>query len=124
MAKAKPAASPEKVALYAKVVATRPEVQLKGATLPYTALNGNMSSMLTKDGRMALRLPKEERAAFLKKYKTVLCEQYGVVQEEYVVVPEALLARTGELKEFFAVSCDYVGSLKPKPTTRKKKAKG
>jgi hypothetical protein len=38
------------------------------------------------------------------------------------VVPDALLAKTKELKPFFDVSFAYVGSLKPKPTTRKKKA--
>src|SRR6516165_8527097 len=98
---AKPAAAavpPEKLELYEKLVATNPEVERKGATVPYTSLNGHMFSYLSKDGKMALRLPSEERVAFLKKYKTTLCEAYGVVQPEYVVVPDALLASTRELK--------------------------
>lgn len=40
---------------------------------------------------MALRLPDDEREAFLKKYKTSLCERHGTVMKEYVVVPDALL---------------------------------
>jgi hypothetical protein len=28
-------------------------------------------------------------------------------------------AKTGELKKYFSLSHDWVGSLKPKPTTRK-----
>jgi len=50
-----------------------------------------------------------------------LCEAYGRVQPEYVEVPDSLLSSTRELKKFFECSYRYVGSLKPKPTTRKKK---
>jgi hypothetical protein len=79
------------------LVATNPKVERKGATVPYTSLNGHMFSYLSKEGKLALRLPAEERTAFLKKYKAKLCEAYGRVQPE------------------------YGGSLKPKPTTKKKK---
>ncbi len=106
--------------LYEKVVATMAGVERKGDTMPYTSLNGHMFSVLHKDGSVALRLPSPEREAFLKKYKTTLSSQYGIVQPEYVVVPDALLARTKELQRFFEISQAYVGSLKPKPTTRKK----
>ena len=102
-------------------MATNPNVQRKGATVPYTSLNGHMFSYLTKEGKLALRLPAGEREAFLKKYKTTLCEAYGIVQREYVMVPDSLLSSTRELKKFFDCSYEYVGSLKPKPTTRKKK---
>jgi hypothetical protein len=105
---------------YEKLVATNPSVERKGATMPYTSLNGHMFSMLAKDGSLALRLPDEERAAFLTKYKTKLSEQYGTVLKEYVVVPDVLLRKTAELKKYFDISYAYVGSLKPKPTTRPK----
>jgi len=121
---AKPAAAavpPDKLELYEKLVATNPNVERKGATVPYTSLNGHMFSYLSKEGKLALRLPPGEREAFLKKYKTKLCEAYGIVQKEYVEVPDSLLASTRELKKYFDSSYEYVGSLKPKPTTRKKK---
>jgi hypothetical protein len=110
----------DKLALYEKLVATIPGVSRKGATVPYTSLNGHMFSYLTKEGKVALRLPAEEREAFLAKYKTTLCKAYGVIQKEYVEVPDPLLKKTSELKKFFSVSHSYVGSLKPKPTSRKK----
>jgi TfoX/Sxy family transcriptional regulator of competence genes len=122
MGKAAPCAPADKVELYEKLVATNPSVERKGATMPYTSLNGHLFSLLTKEGKLALRLPAEERDAFLKKYKAKLSEQYGVVLKEYVEVPDSLLKNTRELKEFFDLSYAYVGSLKPKPTTRKKKA--
>ena len=114
----------EQLALYEKLVATLPGVERKGATVPYTSRNGHMFSYLTKTGKLALRLPAEERAAFLERYDTTLCEAYGIVQKEYVVVSDALLKKTSELKKFFAMSFAYVGSLKPKPKpTTKKKSK-
>jgi hypothetical protein len=118
MAKEAPAIRADKLELYEKLVATNPNVQQKGATVPYTSLNGHMFSYLSKTGTLALRLPAEAREEFLKKYKTKLCEQYGVVQKEYVEVPDALLQKTQELKKFFDLSYAYVGSLKPKPTKR------
>jgi TfoX/Sxy family transcriptional regulator of competence genes len=111
----------DKLALYEKLVATNPDVQRKGDTMPYTSLNGHMFSLFTKEGTLALRLPADERNAFLTKYKTKLAEQYGHVLPEYVEVPDALLAKTKELKKYFDLSYAYVASLKPKPTTKKKK---
>ena len=109
-------------ALFEKLVATLPGVELKGDAVLYTALNGNMFSYLSKAGVLALRLPEDERDAFLAGYKTRLCEQYGVVQKEYVEVPARLLARTGELARYFAASFAYVKTLKPKATTKSRSA--
>jgi hypothetical protein len=119
---AKPTAGPpsDKLALYEKLVATNPKVELQGATVPYTSLNGHMFSYLSKEGKLELRLPAAEREAFLKKYKAKLCEAYGRVQDEYVEVPDALLSSTKELKKFFDSSYEYAASLKPKPTSKKK----
>lgn len=119
MGKAPPGAPSDKVQLYDKLVATNPLVERKGAGVPYTSVNGNMFSYLSKEGKVELRLPEGEREAFLKKYKAKLCEAYGVVQVEYVEVPDALLSRTSELKKYFDASYEYVRSLKPKSTTRK-----
>ncbi len=122
MAKAASEVPGDKLELYEKLVATNPSVDRKGASMPYTSRNGHMFSFLCKTGTMALRLATDDREAFLKKYKSKLCEQHGTVMKEYVEVPDALLKKTKELKKLFDASYTYVGSLKPKPTTRKKKA--
>jgi hypothetical protein len=109
-----------KIALYDKLVDTNPKVERKGATVPYTSLNGHMFSYLSKEGKLALRLPEGEREEFLKKYQAKLREAYGRVQPEYVEVPDSLLSSTSELKKFFRSSYDYVSSLKPKPAAKKK----
>ena len=111
----------EKVALYEKAVATLPGVERKGADNPYTSLNGNMFSLLSAvTETMALRLPKEEREAFLKKYKSKLFEVYGAVMKEYVTVPDALLKNTKELQKYMALSHEYAKTLKPKASTKKR----
>jgi hypothetical protein len=111
-----------KIVLFEKLVATHPQAVLKGATIPYTSVNGNMYSYFSKEGYLALRLPEEVRVTFLKKHKTTLVTSYGIVQKEYVVVPDSLLKKTTELKQYFHSSYKYVSSLKPKLTTKEKKA--
>lgn len=116
-----------KLAIYEKLVATNPSIERKGDTMPYTSLNGNMFSLLAKDGSLGFRLSKEDREEFLDRYNSGLMEQYGVVMKEYVVIPERLLSSQKELKKYFDLSYAYAKTLKPKPTTKagatKKKAR-
>ena len=108
----------ETIVLYDKLISTIDGVERKGATVPYTSLNGHMFSYLTKDGSLALRLPKDAIEEFLTKHKTKLCEAYGVIQKEYAMVPDELFENTKELKKHFAASRAYVASMKPKPNKK------
>ena len=108
------------VELYEALIRTLPDVERKGDANPYTALNGNMFTLLHQSQTLAIRLPAEEREKFLKKYKTTLFEAYGAVMKEYVRVPNDLLGKAGELRKYLAMSYEYAKTLKPKPTTRKK----
>jgi len=123
MAKADPKTYEQNLALFEKLVATNPKVERKGATMPYTSLNGHMFSLLTKDGYLIIRLAPADQEAFLKKYKTKVPVQYGAVMKEYVEVPDALLKKTDELRKYFDLSHAYVSSLKPKATKKKAAAK-
>jgi hypothetical protein len=121
MATAKKSALPSgKFALYEKLVATNPKIELKGAANSYTSLNGNMFTLLHSSGRLAIRLPEDVREKFLKKYNTGLFEAYGTVMSEYVAVPDDLLKKTKELKKYFDLSYEYAKTLRPKATTKKK----
>jgi hypothetical protein len=109
---------PEKLLFYRKLVETIPEIELKGANVPYTSYNGHMFSYLEKDGSMGIRLPMEPREDFIKKYQTTLFESYGIIKKEFVLVPDKLHRNTKKLKPWFAVSFEYIKSLKPKPTKK------
>ncbi len=110
--------SPEIIGLYDKLIATHPEIERKGAANPYTSVNGNMFTMLSPSGALALRLPEGEREKFLKKYKTTLFEAYGAVMKEYVTVPGALLRNTKVLQKYLGMSYEYAKTLKPKATKK------
>lgn len=45
------------LALYEKLLATNPDVERKGDTMPYTSLNGNMFSLFTKENRLTKKKP-------------------------------------------------------------------
>jgi len=103
-----------------RLVATQPDLVRKGATIPYTSLNGHMTSYLTDSGSLVLRLSPEDRSRFLVEHQTALHVAYGVVQKEFVDVPDSIFADTGALRPWFAASLAWVGSLKPKATRRPK----
>jgi hypothetical protein len=104
----------DKLDAYKKLIASNPQIELKGATVPYTSFNGHMFSYFEKDGTFGLRLPEKDREAFLKKYKTTLFISYGIVKKEFVLVPGELLMNFKEFKPYFDVSFQYVKSLKAK----------
>ncbi len=114
----KPITPEQRKALYTKLVESHGKAELKGATIPYTSLNGNMYSYVSKDGFVALRLGPAEREEFIKKYKTTLALSYGIIQKEYVTVPDSLLQKTAELKPWFEASYKYASGLKAKATKR------
>lgn len=111
----------ETLKLYEKLIASIADIERKGKTIPYTSVNGHMFSQLSKEGNVGIRLNKEDREAFIEKYNTKLLETYGTTLKEYVHVPSSLLKKTKELSPYLKASFEYVKSLKPKPTTRKKK---
>lgn len=110
----------ERIALYDRLVASHPDARRKGDTVPYTSLNGNMYSYISKDGFLALRLAQEDRQAFLEKYNTTLVYAYGIIQKEYVTVPDSLLQDLDQMKPYFEMSYRYAGILKPKPAAKGK----
>jgi hypothetical protein len=86
--------------------------------MPYTSLNGHMFAYLTKEGTLALRLPKGAIDDFISKYETHMRETHGISQKEYVVVPDSLFKKTAELQKYFLQSFKYVSALKPKSTKK------
>ena len=119
MAKTTNQIPPDKLALYDKLIQTNPEIERKGASMPYTSVNGHMFTFLSESGALAIRLPKAERDAFLEKYHTTLHEAHGTILKEYATVPDELLRNTEELKIYFDLSFGYVKTLKPKPKKEK-----
>jgi len=109
---------PENLDMYKNLMTSIPGIEVKGATMPYTSLNGNMFSFL-KEGSVALRLSAEDREEFIKKYKSSLFETYGTVMKEYVTISPALLKKIKELKPYVLKGYEYAKTQKAKPTKKK-----
>src|SRR5438270_3811189 len=106
-----------KLALYDTLLASKPSIERKGATIPYTSTNGKMFTYLSPSGDLRLRLPDEERVAFMKKYRTGPVVQHGVVMKDWVAVPAALSGRVAELKPYVEKSYVYAAQLGAKSGT-------
>lgn len=114
---------PDKLRLYEKLVASTPGIESKsnfGAA--YTAVNGNMYSLISKYGVVGIRLPEAYRSTFLEKYNATIfrADPSWPPNKEYVAVPDDLLQDIAALRPYLKVSYEYAQTLKPKLTTKKK----
>ena len=114
---------PDKLALYEKLVATTPGIESKsnfGAA--YTAVNGNMYSLISKYGVVGIRLPEPDRSAFLDRYSATIfrADPAWPPNKEYVAVPDGLLPDTAALRPYLAASYRYAQTLRPKAAAKKK----
>ena len=94
-------------------------LQVKGKA-GYTSLNGHMFSFVGKDGTVAFRLSPEDKDAFEEKYQTGDVIQYNAVMRGYVPVSDEMLQDTELCISYLKAGHAYIGTLKPKPTTKKK----
>lgn len=120
MAKAKTHAPTDRVELYDKYISSHPEIVRKGAANPYTSVNGHMFSCLSRDGSVAVRVSRKDRDDFLEKHPDSVFISYNTVMKEYILLPFEIFEDEEAFMFWLNKSYDYVSSLKPKPTTRKK----
>jgi TfoX/Sxy family transcriptional regulator of competence genes len=121
--KKKTSIPPDKLRLYEKLVASTPEIDSKsnfGAA--YTAINGNMYSLISKYGVVGIRLPEPDRTAFLERYSAQIfrADPAWPPNKEYVAVPDDLLRKTATLRRYLKASYEYAKALRPKATSKKK----
>ena len=122
MATKKVTAPPEKVLLYRRLLDAVDGVDTKSNFgSAYTAVNGNMYTMISKHGVVGIRLPEPDRSAFLEKYSTDLFrgDPAWPPAKEFVAVPDDLLAETETLIPYLEASLRYALALKPKPSKAK-----
>ena len=99
---------------YDKLVKQCPRFERKGKSVPNTAANGYMFSMLNKDGELGIRFGKERQKELIEELGTGLFHSYGSVMRGYVHIPQGLWKDTKKLVQLLNESFDYVMSLDPK----------
>ena len=112
------AAPTDKVQLYMRLLDSVPEIDSKSNFgSAYTAINGNMYTMISKHGVVGIRLPEPERSEFLERYSSELFrgDPSWPPAKEFVAVPEDLLGDTETLTPYLESSLHYVKEMKPKP---------
>ena len=112
---------PEKLALYERLLASVDGVEGKANFgSGYTAIDGNMYTVISKHGVVGIRLPEPERSAFLDQHHTELFrgDPAWPPAKEFVAVPDRLLDDIEALRPYLELAATYTRSLKPKPTRR------
>jgi hypothetical protein len=112
---------PDRLRLYERLVAAVDGAELKSNFgSAYTAVNGNMYSMISKFGVVGIRLPAADRAAFLEKYDTTVfrADPSWPPAKEYASIPDDLLEDTDALRPYLELSYRYAQTLRPKPNKR------
>jgi hypothetical protein len=115
----KVSAPAEKLALYRRLIEAVEGIDARSNFgSAYTAIDGNMYSMISKHGVVGIRLPEPDRSAFLEAHGAELFrgDPTWPPAKEYVAVPDALLADTDALRPYLERSLRYVRTLKPKGT--------
>ncbi len=115
----KPNVPEDRLRLYQRLLESVPGVAEKSNFgSAYTAVNGNMYSMISKHGVVGIRLPEPDRSAFLATFGADLFrgDPAWPPAKEYVAVPDDVLERTDELSPYLERSLAYALSLKPKAT--------
>ena len=111
----------DRLRLYERLVAAVPGAELKSNFgSAYTAVNGNMYSMISKHGVVGIRLPEPQRSAFLAAHGGELFrgDPSWPPAKEYVAVPDDLLADTDALVPHLRLALSHTQALKPKPPRR------
>ncbi|MGB0850283.1 MAG: hypothetical protein ACPGTP_03485 [Bacteroidia bacterium] len=105
---------------YEAAIELHPHIQRKGKANPYTSHNGHMFSFLDKEGVLGIRLDEVRKQTFEEKYDSPPFIQHNSVMKGYVTIPQEVLDDTQLLLSYLTAGLEYVSSLKPKPTKKKK----
>jgi len=108
---------PELIALFEEVMPGPPAVPRKMFGYPAAFVNGKLFMSLFQE-QMLVRLPEELRTKLMadgwKRFEPMPGRPMG----EYLAVPEQILGRDKELRQWVAKALTYGTSLKPKATSK------
>jgi hypothetical protein len=91
---------------------------IKGKANPYTSMNGNMFSFLSKDGAICLRLSKDNQATYWQAHGGEPVTQYGSVMQGYVALTDDVL-NNADLRNRWFDECLTDAQVLPARPTKK-----
>jgi len=104
----------KKLKIYDELVAKCPRFERKGKTMPHTASNGYMFSLLNKAGEIGIRFSKDVQQQYIEEFDSSTFKSYNAVMRGYVLIPDKMLEDLENLAPYLNESYDYVMSLESK----------
>ena len=104
----------EKRAVYKEAVSRCDGFELRGKTVPYTAVHGHMFSQLNQDGELGIRFPEEVLDERIAELGTGPFTSYGAVMNGYARMPDDLWDDPDALTRWLTESFEYASTLAPK----------
>lgn len=105
---------------YAALAETYWCLPIQGKANPYTSMNGNMFSFLSKEGAICLRLSSANQSAYWDAHGGEPVTQYGSVMKGYVALSDDVLSDADLSARWFAQCLDDAKALPVKPTKKKR----
>lgn len=102
-----------KLKLYDFLVGKCPRLERLGKTMPYTAVNGYMFSLLNKAGEIGIRFSKEKQQHYMASYDTTNYKSYGAIMNGYILITEKMLEDANLITQLLNESYDYFNSIAP-----------
>jgi hypothetical protein len=103
---------------YATLTRTHWDIPIKGKANPYTSMNGNMFSFLSKEGEICLRLSKANQTAYWEGHRGEPVKQYGSVMRGYVALSQEVLNDPDLRTHWFDQCLADAEALPVKPTKK------
>lgn len=104
----------KKLKIYDELVAKCSRFKRKGKTVPHTAANGYMFSILNKAGEIGIRFSKDVQKKYIEEFDSDIFKSYNAVMQGYVLIPEHMLEDLDQVAKYLDESYDYVMGLEPK----------
>ncbi len=104
----------EKLKIYDDLVAKCDRFDRKGKTVPHTAANGYMFSLLNKAGEIGIRFSKEAQTKYIEEFDSSIYKSYNAIMRGYVLIPDKMLEDLDNVARYLNEGYDYVMSLDPK----------
>ena len=102
------------LARYDAIVEQCDRFERLGKSMPYTALNTHMFSILNKDGELGFRYDKKTQEKYIAEFNSDYLKSHGATMQGYVKITAEMLQDMDLCVQLINESYDYVMSLAPR----------
>ena len=105
----------ERLKLYDSIIDKCPRFERKGKTMPFTAANGYMFTLLNKAGEIGIRFSKETQEKYFDEFNTTKYTSYNATMQGYILIPEKMLKDTDYIAKLMDESIRVINDISKSP---------